>query len=60
MLLNVTLPSNAAIYYGALYELANFDLIPTDEIYVFIEAQIGKQAFEEDAVQDSVTSKLSQ
>ena len=29
-LANVPYPDNAAIYFGALLELASFDLIPTD------------------------------
>ena len=48
--INIIWPRNATIYYNALYELANFDLIPTDELEERLNKEIG---IDEDEDEDS-------
>ena len=31
-LINVIFPTNAKTYFGVMFEIANFDLIPTDDL----------------------------
>lgn len=47
-LLNILIPSNAFILYIALYEMANFDLIPTDDAKEFLMKQYYKSIPERD------------
>ena len=57
----MTIPSNAAIYYNALYELATFDLIPSDEIYGYLqEHMVEEEVGDDEEKVDEVTTKLSQ
>ncbi len=50
-LLNIRWPDNAYIYYGALYELANLDMIPTDSLEEELTEKIGASK-EEDEDED--------
>lgn len=45
---NIRWPNNANTYYGALYELANLDMIPTDDIEEKLNERIGANEEEED------------
>ena len=36
-LCNVIFPENAKMYYGIMYEIGNFDLIPTDDIEDYLD-----------------------
>ena len=52
--LNIHWPSNANSYYGALYELANLDMIPTDAIEERFDEEVGVDSDEdEDEDEDS-------
>ena len=36
MLVKVQVPANATIFYGVLLQVAAFDFVPTDEIYMYL------------------------
>lgn len=61
-LLNVTIPQNAKVFYEALQSLANFDLLPKDEISEFMRKAIDSEeddANVENEGKDDVNALLS-
>ena len=41
-LTNVIFPSNAKTYFGIMFEIGNFDMIPTDQIEGLIDYEVGE------------------
>ena len=39
---NVIFPDNAKMYYGIMYEIGNFDMIPTDGLEDYLDEQVGE------------------
>jgi len=36
MLINIMLPANASIFFGSLLQIAGFDFVPTDDMFVYL------------------------
>ena len=41
-LTNLIFPTNAKTYFGVMFEIANFDLIPTDELEDIVDEEVGE------------------